>query len=533
MTSHDTLPLHRLLNREAVEGLLAEFEALLPGVELALIRVDGRVFAGKGEWPRTRLAEALARNGDGQGETVADCQVQPLRIESQPVGALVARGPAAERALRSLHRSLTMILTQSLEKREIVRETLERYREINLLYQIGETIGACLDLDDIPRLELTETSRVIQVDASVVLLPASEGADELEVKASLGAGELVDALRAAARPVIDQVRLSGRPDIVTPSPGGSALIGAILCAPLKAQERVRGVALLGRVRGRPVFTAGEEKLALALASQAAIAVERAWLHQQEVKRQRMEEELAIGRRIQLSLLPESCPQIPGWEFAATYQAARQVGGDFYDFFELPDDPRRLGMVIADVTGKGVPAALMMAASRVMIRAESMSGRNPAAVLERANRQIFQDNRTQLLLSTFYATLDVHTGRLAFASGGHNGPLWYRTATRECQELMVRGLILGFFPDIALEEREIDVSPGDVLVFYTDGVTEAMNAERQMFGDERLQTIVTSHAEAGAAQVVRAIVAAIRDFVGDVSPSDDITLFAVKRLNPSS
>jgi len=329
------------------------------------------------------------------------------------------------------------------------------------------------------------------------------------------------------------LRLSGRPDIVTPSPSGSAPIGAILCAPLKAQERVLGVVLLGRVRGQPVFTAGEEKLVMALASQAAIAVERAWLHQQEVKRQRLEEELAIGRRIQLSLLPESCPQIPGWEFAATYQAARQVGGDFYDFFELPDDPRRLGMVIADVTGKGVPAALMMAASRVMIRAESMSGRNPAAVLERANRQIFQDNRTQLLLSTFYATLDVGTGRLAFANGGHNGPLWYQAATRECRELMVRGLILGFFPDITLEERAIDVSPGDVLVFYTDGVTEAMNADRQMFGDERLQAVVAAYAEAGAAQVVRAIADAIRDFVGDVPPSDDITLFVLNRLNQSS
>ncbi|MCP4516289.1 MAG: SpoIIE family protein phosphatase, partial [Delftia sp.] len=219
-----------------------------------------------------------------------------------------------------------------------------------------------------------------------------------------------------------------------------------------------GVIALGRLAEQPVFTAGDEKLLMALAAQAAIAIETVRLHLEQVERQRLEEELAIGRQIQLSLLPEACPVIPGWEFAAVYQAARQVGGDLYDFFTLPDQPLQLGMVIADVTGKGVPAALFMAFGRTVIRMESRTGRNPAAVLEQVNRLILQDGRSRLFLTAFYATLDTHSGRLLYANGGHNWPLWLQSATGECQKLKSRSFLLGAFEDIELEERQIDVAP---------------------------------------------------------------------------
>jgi sigma-B regulation protein RsbU (phosphoserine phosphatase) len=207
-----------------------------------------------------------------------------------------------------------------------------------------------------------------------------------------------------------------------------------------------------------------------------------------------------------------------------------VGGDLYDFFELPAESPQLGLLIADVTGKGVPAALFMAFSRAIIRTEAMISYNPATVLERANRLIVQDNRSRLLLTAFYCILDSRTGQLIYTNAGHNWPLWVQATTGECQELTTPGVLLGAFRDIPLEERQIDLAPGDLLVFYTDGITEAWNATDEMFGQERLRAIVSANACASAEEVCQAVLAALKDFAGNTPASDDITLLVVKRQN---
>jgi serine phosphatase RsbU (regulator of sigma subunit) len=536
------IPLHRLLKRREAAALLEEFAALLPGGDLALIGADAHLFAGTNVWTRAELVELLTQASDGQLVYAGDLLLQPLLVKSQLVGALVARDEEgkdgrAKHALRCLYRSLTLLLGQALETRDLARETLDRYREINLLYNVGETIGGCLDPEEIPQLVLGEAKRIIDAEGGLVLLPppVTEGEGDLEIRASFGPASSIQALSKVCRYVADQVYLTSRPAIVTSLPGDPIRVGPILCAPLKTRERVLGVILLGRLAGKQVFTAGDEKLLMALAGQAAIALETARLHQEEIKQQRMEEELAIARQIQLSLLPEDCPIVPGWEFAAAYQPARVVGGDLYDFLELPGEPRQLGLVIADVTDKGVPAALFMAFSRTIVRTEAMSSRNrnPAAALSRANRSIVRDiqSDSRLFLSAFYATLDTVSGRLAYANGGHMWPLWLRSASGEVQPLAARGIILGVFSDIELEECEIEVAPGDLLVFYTDGVTEARGADGQMFDEERLRAAVASNPEASAQQVLQAIVEAVEAFVGDIPQSDDLTLFVIKRRRP--
>jgi sigma-B regulation protein RsbU (phosphoserine phosphatase) len=238
--------------------------------------------------------------------------------------------------------------------------------------------------------------------------------------------------------------------------------------------------------------------------------------------------MAIGRQIQLGLLPKDCPVVPGWEFAAVYQAARQVGGDFYDFPELPNQPGRLGLVIADVADKGVPAALMMALSRAMVRTAAADGRSPSAALGLANELILKHSHTDLFVSAFYATLDIHSGRLTYANAGHNRPLWLQSDSGEIQELTAQGIVLGILEDIELEEREIDVTPGDVLVFHTDGVTEAMDIAGQQFGEERLRATVAAIPNASAQQITSAVVDAVKTFTGDAPQSDDLTLLVVKR-----
>lgn len=529
------IPLHRLLKRREADALLKDYKTLLAGGNLALVDADGRLFVGTGTWSASQLAGLLAQASQGQMVRTTELFLQPLLVKSQLLGAVVAEDPGAEHVLRCLGHSLSLLLLQALETREVVRETLDRYREINLLYNIGETIGGCLDPEKIPPLMLTEANRIIQAEAGTVLLPSAASTQvgvDLEIRASSGNDGYAQALSNVWQRIASQVVRSGRPAIVTNLPNAPASISSILCAPFKTQEQILGAVLLGRQAGKPEFTAGEEKLLMALAGQAAIALETARLHQEELKRQRMEEELAIAREIQHSLLPETCPVVPGWEFAAAYRPARTVGGDLYDFLKLPGDPRRMGLVIADVTDKGVPAALFMAFSRTIIRTLSMSGRygSPVDVLRQANQSIVRDahSDSRPFLSAFYATLDIDSGYLTYANGGHNWPLWLQAATGELQALSAHGMVLGVFEDIELEERAIQVAPGDSLVFYTDGVTEARGMGNQMFEEERLRDVVVTHAEASAQQLVQAVIEAVEAFSGESSQADDITLFVVKR-----
>jgi len=272
-----------------------------------------------------------------------------------------------------------------------------------------------------------------------------------------------------------------------------------------------------------------------MANQAAIAIETARLHEEEVKAQAMEQELEIGRKIQLSLLPAAPSGIPGWELAAYYQAAREVGGDFYDFFPLPPGSRDLGLVIADVTGKGVPAALFMVQASTMIRTIARTGSGPSATLEQVNQMALQNRQPAVYVTAVYAVLDTETGHMAYTNAGHCPPLWVEAGTGRCQELDGRGVILGALNEtelasygIVLEERQVDLQAGDLVVFYTDGVTEALNGEGELFGNARLASTVEAQAGASAQAVLEAIVAAVRAFTGDSPQSDDLTLFVVRR-----
>ncbi|MCA9872050.1 MAG: SpoIIE family protein phosphatase [Anaerolineales bacterium] len=251
--------------------------------------------------------------------------------------------------------------------------------------------------------------------------------------------------------------------------------------------------------------------------------------EEEVQRQRLEEELAIGRQIQLSLLPESPPSIPGWEFAARYQAARQVGGDLYDFIFDPAQADLLHLVIADVTGKGVPAAMFMALCRTIIRTEALNGRSPADLLQRTNQILINERRSWPFLTAFFASLNTRTGQLTYATGGHDRPYWLQAKNGRLQQLEGRGMLLGAFPQVYLEEHTINLASGDSLVLYTDGVTEARQGET-LFEEGGLEAVIraNSHAPVTSDHLAQGIFDAVVAFSGGAAQSDDITLMVVHR-----
>ncbi len=319
--------------------------------------------------------------------------------------------------------------------------------------------------------------------------------------------------------------------------------------------------LMVNTRGPRQFLDDEAQLLGILANLLVQTLERERLHQEALAREKLEQELDLAREIQASFLPNRCPVVPGFQIEAYYRAARQVGGDFYDFIELPpppgqpapaDQPRpttvifrggtrlgspempdlsgaqRLGVVIADVTDKGVPAALFMALSRTLLRATAIDGRQPAEVLARANRLILADSRAGLFVTTFYAVLETRTGTVTYANGGHNYPLHWNAAAGEVRPLRAQGIVLGIMPQPQFEQHSLTMAPGDVLLLYTDGVTEAMNPARELFGDERLAAVLRANHHRSPQEIIGAVLAALADFAGGQSQTDDITMVVIKR-----
>ncbi len=251
------------------------------------------------------------------------------------------------------------------------------------------------------------------------------------------------------------------------------------------------------------------------------------LRQATRDRQGLDDDLALARQIQLSLLPATCPRRPGWDFTATYRPAWHVGGDLYDFFDDHAMPE-LGLLIADVSGKGTSAALFMAHARSMIRSSLLADHRPARTLARANALIRQNNRTDQFVSALYGRLNCSSGRFTYANAGHNWPLHWRAATRDFQELSSHGVVLGVLEQIEPEEKQVDLAPGDLLILYTDGITEAASSGGELFGIERLTAAVRGAVGGSADRVMAAILDDVLGFSSGAPQADDFTLVVLRR-----
>jgi sigma-B regulation protein RsbU (phosphoserine phosphatase) len=251
------------------------------------------------------------------------------------------------------------------------------------------------------------------------------------------------------------------------------------------------------------------------------------LQRTTAEKERFEKELEIAKGIQQSFLPDSAPEIAGIELAAKNVPALEVGGDFYDFIPIAKD--RWGLVIADVSGKGVPAALFMALSRTLIRASTMKDADPARSIGHANRLICEDSKTSMFVTLFYAILDAREMTLHYVNAGHNPPLLLQGASSDVRLLKAEGIALGVIDDVELQSVRVDLNSGDVLVLYTDGVTEAINDKDEEFGEERLLRVIAENRGLPAEEILERILDAITAFAGERPQFDDITLMVLRAL----
>jgi serine phosphatase RsbU (regulator of sigma subunit)/predicted ester cyclase len=294
--------------------------------------------------------------------------------------------------------------------------------------------------------------------------------------------------------------------------------GAFLGATPTGQQRMSTAILIHRVVGDKIAEEWSESSGL------ASLMERR-LEEEARERERIEQELLVARRIQQASLPKEVPTLEGWQISPFYQPAREVGGDFYDFHLLSEG--RLGVVVGDATGKGVPAALVMATTCGMLRLAAQSSSSPGETLQRVNETLFTSIPANMFVTCFYAILDPKSGSLKYSNAGHDLP-YLRRRRGDCEEIRARGMPLGLMPGMDYEEEEIVLDAGEAALFYSDGLVEAHDPKGEMFGFPRLQALVGEHGEEPSLEDF--LLEELYSFVGEGwEQEDDITLLTLRRF----
>lgn len=272
------------------------------------------------------------------------------------------------------------------------------------------------------------------------------------------------------------------------------------------------------------------EMTLGIAQQAALAIHNSLLQREVMTRDRLEREFQLSRDIQKAFMPENLPQPQGWQLAALWKPALQVSGDFYDAFELPGG--RVGIVIADVADKGMPAALFMTLIRTLVRSALREAQSPAEVLIRVNELLLPDVKGGVFVTLAYFEIESATGRLTYANAGHNPPMLLRYASGKIEKLPPTGMALGIMPLPSMTEVKKIMKPGDMLLMYTDGITEAFSSDGDMFGETRLLDIMSQSKLLEPEKLTEKIIEIVEGFIGPIPYSDDLTMIAVKRCLPS-
>jgi sigma-B regulation protein RsbU (phosphoserine phosphatase) len=428
--------------------------------------------------------------------------------------------------LHVLANTLASLCYQGYELRQTVRE-------MKVLQDVTRLLTSTLDLQQVLNLIVRNVTEVLGVKAcSLRLLDPT--ATELVVKAVhnlsteyLNKGPVLlersDIDRSALRGELVFVRDMRRdPRILYPKEAEREGLCSSLAVALRYQDKPVGV--LHIYTGEPHdFDQSEVALFRALADVAAVAIENARLYQESVEKQYLENELIVAASIQSRLLPSSAPRSERIEIDARSVQSKRVGGDFYDFIPIGDS--LLGIAIADVSGKGTPGALLMASARASLRALIESGVDTVQVVRRLNQSLVRDTGSDEFVSLFFAELDADSLAFTYTNAGHNSPILLRR--KEISRLGKGGMVLGVSEKARFEHETVRLQSGDMIVLYTDGVTDSRNHADELFGEERLLAIVRRLSGSTAAQTVETIHLEVEEFSEGVPQFDDRTVMAIK------
>jgi phosphoserine phosphatase RsbU/P len=411
---------------------------------------------------------------------------------------------------------------------------------LSLLYHLSQTFNSSLDLDEVLNHVMDEVILALNAERGFIMLRDDKGELVFRTARGIDQNTIQDPNFQISRSVVDQVARSGQPVLTSDALRDDRLsmresvvalgLRSLLIVPLQVKQETIGVIYVDNRFQIGIFTPDDLELLKAIAVNAAIAIENARLYQVAVEKGRMERELQLAYKVQSSLMPADIPIRDGWDFAAKWQPATQVAGDFYDFLIL--NGNHIGLVIADVTDKGMPAALYMAFSRSILRANVNHTPSPSQAVAESNRMICAESTYGYFVTLLYASLDLSTGDLTYVNGGHVPALIINNSPKgsddKIQKLMPTGIPLGIDAESNYQENSICIGRGDFVVFYSDGITEAIDQHEREYGSQRLEKVLQEIGSSSAKEIVEAIVADLMKFTNGQEPSDDITILVVKR-----
>jgi len=487
-------------------------------------------------------------DGDGRllsGELTGSPAAAGYAVQNDGTSLGWVRGPEPARAVATL---LEHLVTKEVECKALGAEVLHLYREINLIYSFSEKLAALLDVERVADLTLREARHsIIATDGAVMLLE-----DDGALSTVAGFGDELPALSGfrAGHGIVGAVAASGIGEIVNDVEGDSRRVAqvrlsSLIAVPLRVGERVIGVLALASTLPLS-YTAAQLKLLGTLGLQAATAIENARLFERtvqaaaererllrlhketEVARAKLESELTLAARIQADLFPAALPAVPGYQLAAHNRPARQCGGDYYDAITLAGEDRVL-LCVADVSGKGLPAALVMSNMQATLRALLGRAASLPALAEESSALLFATTAPEKYVTAALAVLSPATGDLRFVGAGHVDTLILR-ASGDVETLSSTGTPFGLLPPgLPYGESHRSLAPGDTLVLFSDGVPEAQNLSDEEFGEARLLEVLRQTGGASPSDIVTRVVTAIDAFAAGAPQFDDITLLVVRRV----
>ena len=537
----------RLAERRYAEGeVIVEDDA--EGSELFLI-AEGRVRIVKRTGSGEENLLALLHEGDFFGElelvdgrprsarvvAMERCVVYALRKDDFD-HLLHTSHPFAIRLMQVISLRLRSSNTHFINELErSSRKALAELRHMEQLIEAAQVVNSTLELDKLLSLILDTALKIVEGDRGTLYL-LDEKKRELWSKVLRGE-ELVTIRLPLGKGIAGYVGATGdtlniadayldprfNPEFDRKTGYRTA---TILCMPVRNKEGVIiGVLqLLNKRKG--VFTRDDENFINALSIHASIAIENARLYEEERDYHRMREEVRLAARIQGDLLPKAHPSVDGYDVAGTSIPAQEVGGDYFDY--IPVDADRWAFALGDVSGKGLPASLVMANLQATLRGQTDPGVSVSECVARSNRLLHRSTSADKFVTLFYGVLDVREHRFVFSNAGHDNPFFYDQGVAP-RRLSTGGIVLGAIGEYPFQEESITFAPGDLLVICSDGIAEAMNAKGDFFGEERIAEAIAKHRDAPAAELMEAILGTVRRFVGKHPQSDDMTILILKRL----
>jgi serine phosphatase RsbU (regulator of sigma subunit) len=421
-----------------------------------------------------------------------------------------------------------------LAQGDSLKAMLDMSRRLQLVYEVGEAISTTLNEQKLVSVIMDKLLEVFpQAERGFIMFYSPEKNQLTARVARTRTGKATEI--TVSRHLIREV-IAKRKGILSADAMGDDRfraevsvyqygIRSVICVPMLAKGEVIGIIHVDASDPTRSFVKDDMALLLGIAGQAALAISNVRLHQRLVHQELIEQDLALAHRIQQRFLPRSPPLLEGYHFHASYSAAQEVGGDYYDFIELPD--RHYGIVIGDVSGKGVSAALYMARLSSDVRYHAAGHTEPAEILERLSHVMRSESEENMLVTMLFLSLNVATAELKISNAGHHPPVVRRANGEVFSRHGALNPPLGFEASEAFEQEAMQLEPGDSIVLFTDGVTEAMNAKHEMYDMERLLQVIRGSA-GEPAELAGSIARSVKSFIRDAPQSDDITLVCFGR-----